>query len=175
MCLTEKRLGGWPLCFGTAAAAAGYAPSPGRGAVETVPSNSLTDLTPTMARNEGLAYTAPVVIISGALLMLHGFLTPEAVCGTCPAARPPGSGHRVGAAEDCARVRLHDPRHGSRGAGRGTAGGVHRGLAFGRAETGVRAHICGDVRGQTHLRGPAGVAAVIVKGDRGSQPAADSG
>lgn len=49
-------------------------PSSGRGAVETVPSNSLTVLTPAMARNEGLAHAVPVVIISGALLILHGLL-----------------------------------------------------------------------------------------------------
>ena len=48
-------------------------------------------------------------------------------------------------------------------------------MVFGRAETGVRAHICGDLRGRNRLRGPAGVGAVIVKDDRGSQPAADSG
>ena len=72
---TEKKLGGWSLLLGTAAVAVGYALSPGRGAVDTVPSNSLTDLTLAMARNPGFAYTVPVVIIFGVLLMLHGFLT----------------------------------------------------------------------------------------------------
>ncbi len=59
---------------GTVAVAVGYALSPGRGAVDTVPSTSLTDLTLAMARNEALAYTVPVVIIFGALLMLNGLL-----------------------------------------------------------------------------------------------------
>lgn len=73
--LTEKQLGGWSLFLGTAAVAVGYALSPGRGVVDTVPSNSLHDLTLAMARNPGFAYTVPVVIIFGALLMLHGILT----------------------------------------------------------------------------------------------------
>ena len=72
---TEKRLGGWALLIGTAAAGLGYALSPGRGAVDTVPSTSLSDLTLAMARNEALSYTVPIVIIFGALLMLHGLLT----------------------------------------------------------------------------------------------------
>ena len=72
---TEKRLGGWALLIGTAAAGLGYALSPGRGAVDTVPSTSLSDLTLAMARNEALSYTVPIVIIVGALLMLHGLLT----------------------------------------------------------------------------------------------------
>ena len=72
---TEKKLGGWSLLLGTALVAVGYALSPGRGAVDTVPSNSLTDLTLAMARNPGFAYTVPVVIIFGVVLMLHGFLT----------------------------------------------------------------------------------------------------
>ena len=75
MSLTEKQLGGWSLLLGTAAVAVGYALSPGRGVVDNVPSNSLTDLTLAMARNPGLAYTVPVVIVFGALLMLHGILT----------------------------------------------------------------------------------------------------
>ena len=72
---TEKRLGGWSLLIGTAAVAVGYALSPGRGAVDTVPSTSLSSLTLAMARNEALSYTVPIVIIFGALLMLHGFVT----------------------------------------------------------------------------------------------------
>ena len=72
---TEKRLGGWALLIGTAAAAVGYALSPGRGAVDTVPSTSLSSLTLAMARNEALSYTVPIVIIFGAVLMLHGLLT----------------------------------------------------------------------------------------------------
>lgn len=75
MRLTEKQLGGWSLLVGTVAVAVGYALSPGRGAVDTVPSTSLTDLTLAMARNEALTYTVPVVIIFGALLMLNGLLT----------------------------------------------------------------------------------------------------
>ena len=72
---TDKQLGGWSLLLGTAAVAVGYALSPGRGAVDTVPSTSLSDLTLAMARNEALSYTVPVVIIFGALLMLYGILT----------------------------------------------------------------------------------------------------
>lgn len=75
MRLTEKQLGGWSMLAGTAAVAVGYALSPGRGVVDNVPSNSLSDLTMAMARNPGFAYTVPVVIIFGALLMLHGILT----------------------------------------------------------------------------------------------------
>ncbi len=72
---TEKQLGGWSLLVGTAAVAVGAALSPGRGAVDTVPSTSLSDLTLAMARNEALSYTVPIVIIFGALLMLHGIVT----------------------------------------------------------------------------------------------------
>ena len=75
MDMTERRLGGWCLLFGTVAVAAGYLFSPGRGVVDTVPSTSLTDLTLAMARNEALAYTVPVVIVCGAVLMLHGLVT----------------------------------------------------------------------------------------------------
>ncbi len=84
MRLTEKQLGGWSLLVGTAAVAVGYALSPGRGAVDTVPSTSLTDLTLAMARNEALAYTVPVVIIFGALLMLNGLLTLRRYAGPVP-------------------------------------------------------------------------------------------
>ncbi len=72
---TEKRLGGWSLLIGTAAVGVGYALSPGRGAVDTVPSTSLSDLTLAMARNEALSYTVPIVIIFGAVLVLHGLVT----------------------------------------------------------------------------------------------------
>ena len=85
MRLTEKQVGGWSLLLGTAAVALGYALSPGRGVVDTVPSTSLTDLTLAMARNEALAYTVPIVIICGALLMLHGILTLRRYAG--PVAR----------------------------------------------------------------------------------------
>ena len=85
MRLTEKRLGGWSLLVGTVAVAVGYALSPGRGAVDTVPSNSLRDLTLAMARNEVLSYTVPVLILLGGLLMLHGILTLRRYAG--PVAR----------------------------------------------------------------------------------------
>ena len=75
MHLTENQLGGWSLLLGTLAVAVGYVLSPGRGAVDTVPSTSLNDLTLAMARNATLSYTVPVVIICGALLMLNGLLT----------------------------------------------------------------------------------------------------
>ncbi|MYD99732.1 MAG: hypothetical protein F4Y03_00425 [Alphaproteobacteria bacterium] len=75
MRLTEKQLGGWSLLLGTVAVALGYLLSPGRGAVDTVPSTNLNDLTLAMARNATLSYTIPVVIICGALLMLNGLLT----------------------------------------------------------------------------------------------------
>ena len=84
MHLTEKQLGGWSLLVGTAAVAVGYALSPGRGAVDTVPSTSLTDLTLAMARNEALAYTVPIVIIFGAMLMLNGLLTLRRYAGPVP-------------------------------------------------------------------------------------------
>ena len=75
MGLTEKQLGGWSLLVGTGLLAFGYALSPGRGAVDTVPSNSLSDLTLAMARNEVLSYAVTVVVIFGALLMLNGLMT----------------------------------------------------------------------------------------------------
>ena len=75
MRLTDKQLGGWSLLVGTALVALGSALSPGRGAVDTVPSNSLSDLTLAMARNEPLAYTVTVMVIFGALLMLNGLVT----------------------------------------------------------------------------------------------------
>ena len=75
MGLTEKQLGGWSLLIGTAALAVAYVLSPGRGAVDTVPSTNLTDLTLAMARNSELAYTVPIVLICGGLLLLNGLLT----------------------------------------------------------------------------------------------------
>ena len=84
MRLTEKRVGGWSLLIGTAAVALGYALSPGRGVVDTVPSTNLTDLTLAMARNSGLTYTVPIVIICGALLMIHGILTLRRYAGPVP-------------------------------------------------------------------------------------------
>ncbi|MDE0132158.1 MAG: hypothetical protein OXQ32_07860 [bacterium] len=73
--MRETKLGGWSLLGGTVAVAVSYALSPGRGAVDTVPSTSLTDLTLAMARNQELSYTVPVVILVGGLFMFHGFLT----------------------------------------------------------------------------------------------------
>ena len=84
MHLTERRLGGWSLLVGTLAVAVGYALSPGRGAVDTVPSTNLTDLTLAMARNQALSYTVPVVIIFGGLLMLGGLLTLRRYTGPVP-------------------------------------------------------------------------------------------
>ena len=84
MRLTEKQLGGWSLLIGTAAVALASALSPGRGVVDTVPSNNLTELTLAMARNEVLSYTVPVVIVCGALLMLHGILTLRRYAGPMP-------------------------------------------------------------------------------------------
>lgn len=75
MRLTEKRLGGWSLLVGTGLLAIGYVLSPGRGAVDTVPSNSLSALADAMGRNEALAYFAVVVVVFGALLMLNGLVT----------------------------------------------------------------------------------------------------
>ncbi|MDE0189244.1 MAG: hypothetical protein OXN80_09110 [bacterium] len=73
--MNESKLGGWSLLLGTLAVGVGYALSPGRGAVDTVPSTSLTDLTLAMARNQGLSYTVPIVILVGGLFMLYGLLT----------------------------------------------------------------------------------------------------
>ena len=84
MPMTEKQFGGWSLLLGTVVVAVGYGLSPGRGAVDTVPSTSLTDLTLAMARNEVLSYTVPIVIIFGGLLMLHGFLTLWRFTGPVP-------------------------------------------------------------------------------------------
>lgn len=84
MRVTEKQLGGWSLLLGTAAVGVGYLLSPGRGAVDTVPSTSLNDLTLAMARNATLSYTVPVVIICGALLMLNGLLTLRRHAGPVP-------------------------------------------------------------------------------------------
>ena len=83
--LTDKQLGGWSLLLGMVAVGVGYALSPGRGVVDTVPSTSLSDLTLAMARNATLSYTVPLVIICGALLMLHGLLTLRRYAG--PVAR----------------------------------------------------------------------------------------
>lgn len=84
MGLTEERFGGWCLMLGTAAVVVGYGLSPGRGAVDTVPSTSLTDLTMAMARNDVLSYTVPIVILFGGLLMLHGILTLRRDAGPVP-------------------------------------------------------------------------------------------
>ena len=75
MRLAERQFGGCSLLLGNAAVAVGYAISQGRGAVDTVPSTSLKDLTLAMARNQDLSYTVPLVILSGGLLMLNGLLT----------------------------------------------------------------------------------------------------
>ena len=79
--LTDRQLGGWSLMLGTVVLAVAYVLSPGRGAIDTVPSTSLTDLTLAMARNETLSYAMTVVVICGALLMLHGLLTVRRYAG----------------------------------------------------------------------------------------------
>ena len=84
MQVTEKQLGGWSLLLGTAAVAVGYVLSPGRGAVDTVPTTNLNDLTLAMARNATLSYTVTVVLICGALLMLNGLLTLRRYAGPVP-------------------------------------------------------------------------------------------
>ena len=73
--LTEARLGGYSLLFGTVAVAIAYAFSPGRGMVDTVSSTSLADLTMAMARNATLSYAVAVVLVLGALAMLNGIVT----------------------------------------------------------------------------------------------------
>lgn len=84
MRLTENQLGGWSLLIGTATVAVGYALSPGRGVVDNVSTTSLENLTMAMARNSELSYAMPVVIICGALLMLHGILTVRRFAGPIP-------------------------------------------------------------------------------------------
>lgn len=84
MRLTERQLGGWSLLLGTATVAVGFALSPGRGGVDNVPYVNLDDITLAMGRNETLAYVAIVVIIIGALLMLHGLLTLRRYAGPAP-------------------------------------------------------------------------------------------
>ena len=84
MRLTEKQLGGWALLLGTLIVALGYALSPGRGVVDNVSTTSLANLTMAMARNAELAYSMPIVIICGALLMLHGLLTVRRYAGPVP-------------------------------------------------------------------------------------------
>ena len=73
--LTDRRLGGYSLLFGTVAVAVAYAFSPGRGMVDTVSSTSLADLTMAMARNATLSYAVAVVLVLGALAMLNGIVT----------------------------------------------------------------------------------------------------
>ena len=84
MCLTEKQLGGWSLLIGTALVAVGYVLSPGRGAIDNVSTTSLSNLTMAMARNSELSYAMPIVIICGALFMLHGMLTVRRFAGPVP-------------------------------------------------------------------------------------------
>ena len=84
MRLTEKQLGGWTLLIGTALVAVGYVLSPGRGAIDNVSTTSLSNLTMAMARNAELSYTMPIVIICGALFMLHGILTVRRFAGPVP-------------------------------------------------------------------------------------------
>lgn len=84
MRLTEKQLGGWSLLIGTATVAVAYALSPGRGLVDNVSTTSLSNLTMAMARNAELSYAMPIVIICGALLMLHGILTARRFAGPLP-------------------------------------------------------------------------------------------
>ena len=78
---TEERLGGWCLLLGTVAVAVGSALSPGRGMVDTVPTTSLSALALAMGRNEALAYALPVLILLGALAMLHGLVTLHRLAG----------------------------------------------------------------------------------------------
>ena len=80
----EKKLGGWSLLAGTVVIAVASALSPGRGAIDTVPSTSLSGLTLAMARNEFLSYTVPIAIIFGGGLMLHGLLTLWRYAGPVP-------------------------------------------------------------------------------------------
>ena len=84
MRLTERQLGGWSLLLGTAVVAVGFVLSPGRGAVDNVSFVNLDDITLAMGRNETLAYVTIVVIIIGALLMLHGLLTLRRFAGPVP-------------------------------------------------------------------------------------------
>ena len=84
MRLTERQLGGWSLLLGTAVVAVGFILSPGRGAVDNVSFVNLDDVTLAMGRNETLAYVSVVVIIIGALLMLHGLLTLWRYAGPVP-------------------------------------------------------------------------------------------
>ena len=70
MRLTEKQFGGWSLFAGAAAITVGYVFSPGRGAVDTVPSTNLTDLTLAMARLEvALAPVFAAMSIAGLIYM----------------------------------------------------------------------------------------------------------
>ncbi len=84
MNVTERQLGGWSLLAGTAMVAVGFALSPGRGAVDNVSFINLNDITLAMARNEVLTYTTIIVIVFGALLMLHGLLTLRRYAGPVP-------------------------------------------------------------------------------------------
>ena len=103
-----------------------------------VPSTSLSDLTLAMARNATLSYTVPLVIICGALLMLHGLLTLRRVCRPGGAAGPARDGRRSDLADGDAGPRLHDRRHGTGGAGErhGEVAGMAR-LGAGDAADGV--------------------------------------
>ena len=84
MSVAERQLGGWSLLIGTAVVAMGFVLSPGRGAVDNVSFITLNDITLAMARNEVLAYVTIIVIIFGALLMLHGLLTLRRYAGPVP-------------------------------------------------------------------------------------------
>ena len=84
MRLGDMRLAGWSLLVGTILITLSHVLSPGRGAVDTVPSTSLTDLTLAMARNELLSYSVPVAIIFGGVLMLHGLMTLRRYAGPVP-------------------------------------------------------------------------------------------
>ena len=75
MAMSDKQLGGWSLLLGAVVVAAGFILSPGRGAVDSVSFVTLNDVTLAMGRNETLAYTTPVVIVIGGLLVLHGLMT----------------------------------------------------------------------------------------------------
>ena len=92
--LTDRQLGGWSLMLGTVVLAVAYVLSPGRGTIDTVPSTSLTDLTLAMARNETLSYAMTVVVICGALLMLHGLLTVRRYAGPVATVWTYGNGYQ---------------------------------------------------------------------------------
>ena len=191
---TEAKLGGYSLLFGTVAVAVGYAFSPGRGMVDTVPSTSLADLTLAMARNATLSYTVAVVLVLGALLMLNGIVTLRKYAAPVP--RLGLLGMAVGAflqmvmrGFDYMLIGMGeaalgpDPEQSAqwlesalgmqrtvwghrRGAGPGVAGAVHRRMALEHAGTVPRSGVRVDVRQRHRLHGAPGVAVGDIRGRR---------